>query len=171
MPLPHRKLLMMRAPKRGDGSRHYLPLSSDAKADQGCRKRRNRVSDWSEIRCRFPPKSPAAFDRNQVPVCSDFCRRRDPETGRIVEAFGFDLSPLALRYDEFIRVAAAAKIERDRMKTAPAPQDARRARHPPGRRGDRMVRKQEKGELHLDRTLWKLREAKWGKDRRSRCGV
>jgi replication initiation protein RepC len=31
-----------------------------------------------------------------------------------------------------------------------------------------MVRKQEKGELHLDRTLWKLREAKWGKDRR--CG-
>jgi hypothetical protein len=32
------------------------------------------VPDWSEIRCRFPPKSPAAFDRNQVPVCSDFCR-------------------------------------------------------------------------------------------------
>jgi hypothetical protein len=31
------------------------------------------VPDWSEIRCRFPPKSPAAFDRNQVPVCSDFC--------------------------------------------------------------------------------------------------
>jgi hypothetical protein len=33
------------------------------------------VPDWSEIRCRFPPKSPAAFDRNQVPVCSDFCTR------------------------------------------------------------------------------------------------
>jgi hypothetical protein len=32
------------------------------------------VPDWSEIRCRFPPKSPAAFDRNQVPVCSDFCK-------------------------------------------------------------------------------------------------
>jgi hypothetical protein len=31
------------------------------------------VPDWSEITCRFPPKSPAAFDRNQVPVCSDFC--------------------------------------------------------------------------------------------------
>jgi hypothetical protein len=50
-----------------------LPRGSDAKAEQGCRKRRNRVPDWSEIRCRFPPKSPAAFDRNQVPVCSDFC--------------------------------------------------------------------------------------------------
>ena len=32
------------------------------------------MPDWSEIRCRFPPKSPAAFDRNQVPVCSDFCK-------------------------------------------------------------------------------------------------
>jgi len=50
-----------------------LPLSSEARADQGCRKRRNQVPDWSEITCRFPPKSPAAFDRNQVPVCSDFC--------------------------------------------------------------------------------------------------
>ena len=43
------------------------------KADQGCRKRRNRVPVWSEIRCRFPPKSLAAFNRNPVPVCSDFC--------------------------------------------------------------------------------------------------
>ena len=42
--------------------------------------------------------------------------RRDPETKRIIEAFGFDLSPLALRYDEFVRIAAAARIERDRMK-------------------------------------------------------
>jgi transposase len=42
-------------------------------AAPGCRKRRNRVPDWSEIRCRLPPKSPADFDRNQVPVCSDFC--------------------------------------------------------------------------------------------------
>jgi replication initiation protein RepC len=42
--------------------------------------------------------------------------RRDPATGRIVEAYGFDLSPLALRYDEFIRIAAAAKVERQRMK-------------------------------------------------------
>jgi replication initiation protein RepC len=42
--------------------------------------------------------------------------RRDPETKQIIEAFGFDLSPLALRYDEFVRVAAAARVERDRMK-------------------------------------------------------
>ena len=42
--------------------------------------------------------------------------RRDPETKRIVEAFGFDLSPLALRYDEFVRIAAAARIERERMR-------------------------------------------------------
>lgn len=26
-----------------------------------------------------------------------------------------------------------------------------------------MVRKAEKGELHLERTIWALREAKWGK--------
>ena len=74
---PHRHLRswhLPAPPKRGDGSRHYLPLSSEARADQGCRKRRYQVPDWSEIRCRFPPKSPAAFDRNQVPVCSDFCR-------------------------------------------------------------------------------------------------
>jgi replication initiation protein RepC len=41
--------------------------------------------------------------------------RRGPD-GRIVEAYGFDLSPLALRYEEFIRIAAAAKVERERMK-------------------------------------------------------
>jgi replication initiation protein RepC len=41
--------------------------------------------------------------------------RRGPD-GRIVEAFGFDLSPLAQRYDEFVRIAAEAKLERDRMK-------------------------------------------------------
>src|SRR5215813_7241252 len=41
--------------------------------DRGCRKRRNRVPDWTEIRCRFPAKSGAAFDRNRVPDCSDFC--------------------------------------------------------------------------------------------------
>ncbi len=42
-----------------------MPLGSDAKAEQG--------AENAEIRCRFPPKSPAAFDRNQMPVCSDFC--------------------------------------------------------------------------------------------------
>ena len=36
--------------------------------------------------------------------------------GRIIEAFGFDLSPLVLRQDEFIRAAAEAKVERERMK-------------------------------------------------------
>jgi replication initiation protein RepC len=41
--------------------------------------------------------------------------RRDAQ-GRIIEAYGFDLSPLALRRDEFVRIAAAAKIERDRMR-------------------------------------------------------
>ncbi len=42
--------------------------------------------------------------------------RRDPETKRIIEAYGFDLTPLALRYDEFIRTAAEAKVERERMR-------------------------------------------------------
>jgi replication initiation protein RepC len=37
--------------------------------------------------------------------------RRD-STGRIIEAYGFDLSPLAARYAEFIRLAAEAKAER-----------------------------------------------------------
>ncbi len=41
--------------------------------------------------------------------------RRGPD-GRIIEAYGFDLSPLAQRYDEFVRIAAVAKTERDRMK-------------------------------------------------------
>jgi replication initiation protein RepC len=41
--------------------------------------------------------------------------RRDAQ-GRIIEAYGFDLSPLAQRYDEFVRIAAAAKVERDRMR-------------------------------------------------------
>jgi replication initiation protein RepC len=41
---------------------------------------------------------------------------RNKKTGRVIEAYGFDLSPLAQRYDEFIRLAAAAKVERDRMR-------------------------------------------------------
>src|SRR5205807_475694 len=41
--------------------------------------------------------------------------RRGPD-GRIIEAYGFDLSPLALRYDEFVRIAAEAKLERERMR-------------------------------------------------------
>jgi replication initiation protein RepC len=41
--------------------------------------------------------------------------RRGPD-GRIVEAYGFDLSPIALRYDEFVRIAAEAAAERERMR-------------------------------------------------------
>ena len=41
---------------------------------------------------------------------------RDEKTGRITKAFGFDLSLLAERYDEFKKIAAAAQIERNRMK-------------------------------------------------------
>jgi replication initiation protein RepC len=40
--------------------------------------------------------------------------RRSPD-GRILEAYGFDLSPLAVRYDEFIRLAAEARAERERI--------------------------------------------------------
>src|SRR5919112_5241109 len=36
---------------------------------------------------------------------------RDPK-GRIVEAYGFDLSPIAARYGEFCRIAAEARAER-----------------------------------------------------------
>jgi hypothetical protein len=69
-----------------------LPLSSEARADQGCRKRRNQVPDWSEITCRFPPKSPAAFDRNQVPVCSDFCNHY------YIDAVDGDFGPFFLKF-------------------------------------------------------------------------
>jgi replication initiation protein RepC len=41
--------------------------------------------------------------------------RRGPDK-RILQAFGFDLSPLAQRYDEFVRIAADARVERKRMK-------------------------------------------------------
>ena len=39
---------------------------------------------------------------------------RRGEDGRIIinDTFGFDLSPLAYRYEEFIRIAAEAKAER-----------------------------------------------------------
>jgi replication initiation protein RepC len=41
---------------------------------------------------------------------------RDPKTGRIVKAFGFDLSLLMERHEEFKKVAAEAQVERNRMK-------------------------------------------------------
>jgi len=36
--------------------------------------------------------------------------------GRIVEAYGFDLSPIAMRHGEFVRLAAEAKAERDELR-------------------------------------------------------
>jgi replication initiation protein RepC len=40
--------------------------------------------------------------------------KRDPK-GRIVEAYGFDLSPLAARYAEFVRLAEEGRAERETM--------------------------------------------------------
>ena len=41
---------------------------------------------------------------------------RDPNTGRITKAFGFDLSLLMERHEEFRKIAVDAQIERNRMK-------------------------------------------------------
>src|ERR1700753_2932786 len=41
---------------------------------------------------------------------------RDPKTGNITKAFGFDLSLLMERHAEFKKIAAEAQIERSRMK-------------------------------------------------------
>ena len=60
--------------------------------------------------------------------------RRGPD-GRIIEAYGFDLSPLAVRYDEFIRIAAEAKVERERMKALRKRATIARRADPAGRRG------------------------------------
>jgi replication initiation protein RepC len=38
--------------------------------------------------------------------------RRHEKTGRILEAYGFDLAPVAMRYAEFMRLAGEAKAER-----------------------------------------------------------
>jgi replication initiation protein RepC len=37
---------------------------------------------------------------------------RNPRTGQILEAYGFDLSPIAARYEEFMRLAEEARAER-----------------------------------------------------------
>ncbi len=50
-----------------------------------------------------------------VPVDSPTGRRwghRHPSTGKIVEAYGFDLSPLAVRFDEFLAAAERGREER-----------------------------------------------------------
>jgi replication initiation protein RepC len=41
--------------------------------------------------------------------------RRDPKTRLIIEAYGFDLSPIAERHAEFVRLAQEAKRERAEM--------------------------------------------------------
>ncbi|MGE0278641.1 MAG: plasmid replication protein RepC [Nitrospiraceae bacterium] len=41
--------------------------------------------------------------------------RRDPRTGFITEAYGFDLSPIAARHAEFVRLAEEARAERAEM--------------------------------------------------------
>jgi replication initiation protein RepC len=41
---------------------------------------------------------------------------RDPKSGRITKAFGFDLSLLMERHEEFKKIAVEAQIERNRMK-------------------------------------------------------
>jgi replication initiation protein RepC len=41
--------------------------------------------------------------------------KRDPR-GRIIEAYGFDLSPIAARYAEFVRLAEEARAEREEMR-------------------------------------------------------
>ena len=41
--------------------------------------------------------------------------RRHEQTGRILEAYGFDLSPIATRHAEFVRLAKEAKAERAAM--------------------------------------------------------
>jgi replication initiation protein RepC len=41
--------------------------------------------------------------------------RRSPQ-GRIIEAYGFDLSPIAARYEEFQALATAGRVERERMR-------------------------------------------------------
>ena len=43
-------------------------------------------------------------------------KNRDKRTGRLTKAFGFDLSPLVQRYEEFKKIAAAAEIERNHMR-------------------------------------------------------
>jgi replication initiation protein RepC len=41
--------------------------------------------------------------------------RRHEQTGKIIEAYGFDLSPIAARHTEFVRLAKEAKAERAAM--------------------------------------------------------
>jgi Replication protein C N-terminal domain len=96
--------------------------------------------------------------------------RRDPETKRIIEAFGFDLSPLALRYDEFVGIAAALRLPTARR-------GARRAGESSRRDGGRLTRRRQRWQSPaeapaIQMSCWLLSKA-WsaGKSRsRSGCG-
>ena len=57
--------------------------------------------------------------------------RRDAR-GRIVEAYGFDLSPLAARYQEFVQLAEEGRAEREMIGTLAPTGDDR----PQGHRAD-----------------------------------
>lgn len=54
-----------------------------------------------------------------LPVDSPNGRRygRRDQAGRIIEAYGFDLSPIAVRYSEFVEIVAQARERRDRFNT------------------------------------------------------
>jgi replication initiation protein RepC len=63
----------------------------------------------------FPERSQCADSREvDQPRRQPYRRRwgqRDAKTGKIIEAYGFDLSPIGLRHDEFIAIAERAAIE------------------------------------------------------------
>jgi replication protein C-like len=62
------------------------------------------------------PKQSTAVDSRQPDDAVDSPTgrrwgRRDAKTGKIVEAYGFDLSPIGLRHAEFVAVAERAAVE------------------------------------------------------------
>ena len=71
-----------------------------------------------------------------TPVDSPTGRRwgqRDAKTGKIIEAYGFDLSPIGLRHAEFVAIAARAASE-DRERAPATAADDRPQGHPADRR-------------------------------------
>ena len=72
-----------------------------------------------------------------TPVDSPTGRRwghRDAKTGKIVEAYGFDLSPISLRHAEFVAVAAARRRRGARTGGLTTAADDRAQGHPADRR-------------------------------------
>ena len=80
--------LGIRPPKRGDARGNYLPLGSDAKADQGVPKtpksgaglERNKTPLSAEITCRFRPKSGAGLLRFLHPAVNLHSNRLRPSS-------------------------------------------------------------------------------------------